>query len=138
MKLPSFELLNLISDTIVVVNADGKIIWVNNAVIKLLHYQPKELLGRSIECLLPKRYREKHIPIRNSYIKHPSTRSMNAGSGLWALDKNNDEIPVAIELNHYEDLGETHTVCSIRKLAEKKLVTTAFYKIQERLEYSQS
>ena len=138
MQLPSNYLLNLISDTIIVVDSSGKITWTNRAITDLLGYQPEELANVSIENLLPERYREKHVPIRQSYVKNPSKRSMNDGSGLWALDKNNNEIPIAIELNHYDSSGETFTVCSIRKLAEKEFIATAFNKIQERLEYSQS
>lgn len=135
--LPS-NLLHLISDSIVVVDSKGIIIWVNNSITKLLGYQPAELQGKTVEYLIPKRYREKHIPIRNAFISHPSERSMETASGLWAVDKNKNEIPVTIELNHYEKSGNLYTVCSIRTLTEKELVASALYKMQERLEFSQS
>lgn len=132
------DLLDLIPDTIIVVDNKGKITWVNNSVTKLLGYQPAELVDRTVEYLIPKRYREKHVPIRNSFMNNPSERSMGTVAGLWALDKNKKEIPVSIELNHYKESGNTYTVCSMRTLTEKELVITALYKIQERLEFSQS
>jgi diguanylate cyclase (GGDEF)-like protein/PAS domain S-box-containing protein len=132
------DLVNLLPDSVVVVNNKGEIIWVNNSITQLLGYQPKELIGETVEYLIPKRYREKHIPIRNSFISQPSERSMETAAGLWAVDKNKNEIPVSIELNHYEESGINYTVCSIRTLTEKELVVSALYKIQERLEFSQS
>lgn len=132
------DLLHLIPDTIIVVDNKGEITWVNNKVTKLLGYQPAELVGKTVEYLIPERYQEKHVPIRNSFINHPSERSMGTVAGLWAVDKNKKEIPVSIELNHYKQSGNTYTVCSMRTLTEKELVITALYKIQERLEFSQS
>ena len=132
------NLLHLTSDSIVIVDNKGKITWVNNSITKLLDYQPEELIGKTIEYLIPKRYREKHIPIRNSFISQPSERYMGTASGLWALNKNKDEIPVSIELNHYKESGNSFTVCFIRTLTEKELVISTLYKIQERLEISQS
>lgn len=137
MPLPP-DFIDLIPDSIVVVDNKGTIVWVNNSITKLLSYQPEELVGKTVEYLIPQRYREKHVPIRSSFINHPSERSMGTVAGLWALNKNGDEVPVSIELNHYKKSGNTYTVCSMRSLTEKELVITALYKIQERLEFSQS
>jgi len=138
MQRPSIQLLNLIPDTVIIVNAKAKIIWVNNNITNLLGYLPIELLGKSIECLIPPRIKEKHIHLRNSFIKSPNKRSMNDGLGLWAIHKKSHEIPVCIELNHYEEGGEKFTVCSIRILSEKELITSTMQKLHERLEASQS
>lgn len=138
MQRPSIQLLNLISDTVIIVNENARIIWVNNNITNLLGYLPSELLDKSIECLVPTRIKDKHIHLRNSFIKSPNKRSMNDGLGLWAIHKNNNEIPVCIELNHYEEGGEKFTVCSIRLLSEKELIASTLHKLHERLEFSQS
>lgn len=138
MQRPSIQLLNLISDTVIIVNEKAKIIWVNNNITNLLGYLPNELNGKSIECLVPKRIKDKHIHLRNSFINSPNKRSMNDGLGLWAIHKNNNEMPVCIELNHYEEYGEKFTVCSIRLLSEKELIASTMHKLHERLEVSQS
>lgn len=138
MQSPSTQLLNLIPDTVIIVDEKANITWVNNNITALLGYVPVELLGKSIECLVPRRIKEKHIQLRNSFIKSPNKRAMNDGLGLWAIHKNNDEIPVCIELNHYEEEGKKFTVCSIRLLSEKELIATTMQKLHERLEASQS
>ena len=138
MQLPSIQLLNLIPDTVLIANEKAEIIWINNNVTNLLGYLPNELLGKSVECLVPIRSREKHVNLRNSFIKNPNKRSMNDGSGLLAVHKNNNQIPVCIELDHYEESGERFTVCSIRLLSEKELVASTMQKLHERLEFSQS
>lgn len=138
MQIPSIQLLNLIPDTVLIVNKKAEIIWINNNITNLLGYFPDELLGKSIECLVPSRTREKHVNLRNSFINKPNKRSMNQGSGLWAVHKKNHEIPVCIDLNHYEESGEKFTVCSIRLLSEQELVASTIQKLHERLEFSQS
>ena len=138
MLLPSTLLLNLIPDTVLIVNKKAEITWVNNNITNMLGYFPDELLGKSIECLVPPRIKEKHVHLRNSFIKSANKRAMNDCAGLWAIHKNNHELPVSIELNHYTEFDEKFTVCSIRLLSEKELVTSAMQKLHERLEFSQS
>ena len=138
MLLPSTLLLNLIPDTVLIVNKKAEITWVNNNITNMLGYFPDELLGKSIECLVPPRIKEKHVHLRNSFIKSANKRAMNDCAGLWAIHKNNHELPVSIELSHYTEFDEKFTVCSIRLLSEKELVTSAMQKLHERLEFSQS
>lgn len=138
MQQPPTELLNFISDIIILVNNKGQILWVNGSVTEILGYQPEELYGKSIECLMPARYQEKHVRIRDSYISRPNRRRMNDGAGLWAISKSKDEIPVSIELNYYEESGQIYTVCTLRTLTEKELFATALEKMRERLKQSQT
>lgn len=138
MKPSSIEYLNLIPDTVIIVNEKADIVWANSNITNLLGYSPIELLGMSVESLIPMRTREKHVKLRNSFIKKPNKRSMNDGSGLWALHKNTDEIPVCIELNHYEEASKKFTVCTLRLLSEQEVVISTIQKLRERLEFSQS
>ena len=138
MQLPSKQLLNLISDTVIIVNQQGDIHWVNDNIKESLGYTADELVGTSIDNLVPKRTRNKHESLRNSFLKKPNKRSMNDGVGLSAIHKNHQEIPVSIGLNHFEELGEKFTLCSLRLLTEKELITSTIQKLHERLEYSQT
>lgn len=138
MQPPLIQLLSLVPDTIIIINKKAEIIWVNHNITSLLGYFPDELLGKSIEFLVPVRFRANHESLRNSFIKNPSKRAMNDGSALWTVHKKNFEVPVFIALNYYEELDEIFIVYSIRQLSERELTTSTMNKLHERLEFSQS
>tara|TARA_B100001059_G_C17832481_1_gene585631 strand:- start:489 stop:2570 length:2082 start_codon:yes stop_codon:yes gene_type:complete len=138
MILPYKKLLNLLPDTVVIVNDKAVIVWVSNNITNLLGYMPNELIGEPIEVLVPKRVKEKHVKLRDSFIQKPKKRPLFNNNGLWAKHKNDKEIPVNIELNHYKESDSKYILCSIRVLTEKELITKTLQDLHERLELSQS
>src|SRR5690348_5815998 len=80
------------------VGKDGKIIYLNPKAQAIFGYSQKELLGHTIEDLLPERYRAHHSGLRDSFMAHPSPRPMGVGRQLFALHKSGREFPVEIGL----------------------------------------
>jgi len=54
-------LLESAPDAIVIVDKKGRIVLVNQPTEKLFGYPREELLGESLEILMPSQFREKHI-----------------------------------------------------------------------------
>src|SRR5262249_31460288 len=65
----------------------GKIVLVNTHVEKLFGYRADELIGQSVDLLVPERFRRQHPRHRESYGNAPSARPMGAGRDLYALRK---------------------------------------------------
>src|SRR5512135_726878 len=86
-------------NAIVVVDHRGAIVLVNAGTEKLFGYSRSELLGQSIEILVPEAVRSAHLEDRTNYAKHPATRAMGAGRDLYGLHKDGHEIPVEIGLS---------------------------------------
>src|SRR5258706_20024 len=110
----------------VMVGREGKMALVNLQIEKSFGYSRDELLGQSIEMLVPKRFRGHHLGYRNGFMAEPSTRSMGSGRDLYGLRKDGSEFPVEIGLNPIETeqgLMVLGTIVDIteRKRAQEKL-----------------
>jgi PAS domain S-box-containing protein len=107
-------------NSIVLVNKEGKIAYVNNQTEKLFGYSRSELIGRMVEMLLPKRYSDRHPDYRKLFFDSPSVRSMGAGRELFALRKDNTEFPIEIGLNPVITVEGTLVLASIIDITERK------------------
>jgi len=110
----------------VVTDADGRIVLVNSQTERLFGYARGELLGQTVEVLIPHRFRARHPALRRSFVAAPAARSLGAGRDLFALRKDGSEFPVEIGLNPVEIDRRLHVLSAIvditvRKQAENEL-----------------
>jgi PAS domain S-box-containing protein len=115
------EALDSAPDAIVITDASGRILFANSCVSTLLGYDPAELVGQSIEKLLPERFRPQHVSYRARYTEQPSVRPMGTGLDLYALRKDATEVPVEISLSPIGVGGERGlTAAAIRDATERR------------------
>ena len=81
-----------------IVDGEGKITVVNGSALDMFGYSKEEMLGRSIESLVPSRMRGAHASYRAAFLRAPAERAMGAGRDLYALRKDGTEFPVEIGL----------------------------------------
>lgn len=89
------------TEGIIVSNNEAKIVMINPIAESLFGYQKDELIGSTIEALIPKKYSHSHIKNRNQYIGNPHPRSMGIGVDLFAMKKDGTEFPVEISLSNF-------------------------------------
>lgn len=75
------------------------IVLANEAAGRQFGYQPEELIGQSIEILVPSRFQRKHEAHRENYQHHPEPRRMGQGRDLFGLKKDGTEFPVEVSLS---------------------------------------
>ena len=107
-------------DAIIVSDQDGKIAEINGQVEKFFGYNRGELLGQSVETLVPERFRRGHPSHRKDYGAEPRTRPMGIGLELYGRRKDGTEFPVDIMLSPVRTDGGKLVLSVIRDLSEKK------------------
>jgi PAS domain S-box-containing protein len=108
------ELLNATPDAILIVDHQGKILRINRATETLFNYPSNELVGQSIEALVPSQFRDKHSEHRRAYAQNPSPRLMGSELDLFGVRKDGSEFSVDISIGLVESEQGRITICTVR------------------------
>jgi len=113
--------LDAIPDAILMINRAGEIVSANVQAEKLLGYSGAELVGQSVESLIPPRLRGEHTQHRENYFGDQSVQPMGMGLQLFALRKNGSEVPVEISVGPLtNEAGTFVVVTSLRDATDRR------------------
>lgn len=84
------------------IDRDGRLVLVNREIERMFGYTREEILGQSIELLVPEPARTAHPAHRLAFYAHPDRRSMGDGRDLFGVRKDGTRIPLEIGLNPIE------------------------------------
>ncbi|UII25332.1 PAS domain-containing sensor histidine kinase [Fulvivirga maritima] len=118
---------------IFVVNKEGTIVMANRASHKLFGYEEGELIGLSVELLVPPAVRGVHIDDRKAYEANPAPRQMGHGRDLAGRRKDGSEFPVEISLNMAQIDNVYHTLAFAIDISERKKIEEALKRSEEQL-----
>jgi PAS domain S-box-containing protein len=111
--------LEVVPDAIVVVDRLGQVALVNPQAERLLGYSRQELLGQSVELLIPERLRGTQLGSGASYFTDPRPPPLVNGPELSARRKDGTEFPVEITLSSLTVDGGTLTIAAIRDISDR-------------------
>ena len=105
---------------IALVSGEGRIVFVNQYMTRLFGYADTELIGQSIEMLLPQRMRATHPERVRSFFTNPTKRAMGGGRDLNAARQDGSEFPVEIGLTPLNTDKGPHVLATIVDISERK------------------
>ena len=110
----------------VLVDVQGRMVMVNRQTELLFGYSRQELLGQSVDLLLPEALREAHSALRQRYTANPEPRRMGGSRELFGRHRDGHALPVEIGLSPLRS-GDEQLVQAViidishRKEAERRL-----------------
>src|SRR5262249_10305150 len=113
------DLLDAAPDALLIVDPAGRIVFANARTETLLGYAKSELIGQSIELLVPAGLRDQHARHRAGYAAAPRKRPMGSGLARAAVRKDGTEIPVEISLSPQSTPGGMLISAAIRDITHR-------------------
>lgn len=121
-------------DGIVIVDAAGAIVLANRQAHEMLRYADGELVGLSVDELVPARARPTHTADREAFHANPHTRPMGVGLDLSARRRDGTELPVEISLSPlHSDRGQM-VIAAVRDVSERVAAQAHARRIQRSLD----
>ncbi len=118
------DLLEAAPDAMIIVDGEGRIVLVNAEAERLFGYGRGEMLGRSMEMLVPERRRGAHASARAAFLHEPRRRPMGSALDLTGLRKDGTEFPVEISLGTLETETGVLVSSAIRDITAHKRFET--------------
>lgn len=116
------HLLRFSPDALIVIDATSRIRFANETVRDVFGYGPEELLGSSLEKLIPERFRPYHGAHTAEFISAPKKREMGARiADLFALRADGTEFAAGIRLAPFRIGSKLFVAAAIRDTTERRL-----------------
>ncbi|MEV1288113.1 PAS domain S-box protein [Micromonospora sp. NPDC049679] len=112
-------LLEAAPDAIVGVEPDGRIVLANPQAERLFGYAREQLIGETVEILVPGAAQGIHDRHRDRYIADPVPRPMGAGRQLRARRRDGSEIPVEISLSALQTQDGSIVLAAVRDVTDR-------------------
>ncbi len=125
------NLINSIPDSIFLTDSYGIIRVASDGVRGGFGYEPSELIGKSIEILLPPDLREKHVAQRSAFYSDGSPRIMgNDRPDIFGLRKDGSTFPVNISLSPVQTNEGLMSAAIVRNMSDYRRMTEKVHKVE--------
>lgn len=113
-------LLESASQAILSVDGSGKIVLTNGRAEEMFNYTRQELLGATIEMLLPESKRGSHVQHREQYFGQPRVRPMGIGMELSGRKRDGTEFPVEVSLSAIHTREGVFAIAFVTDISQRK------------------
>lgn len=127
-------LFNHMNEGIIVADSRGVVQLVNSACCKMLGYTEDEILGDTIDKLVPDSVQSRHAEHRQHFANHAHARPMGVGLDLFAKKKDGTQVPVEISLSPLQVRGEKLYIAFLIDISIRKEIENVIQEKQKELE----
>jgi len=128
-------LLETATQGIVSVDARGTIVSANRALETMFGWDRGQLVGESIDRLLPDALRDLHARHRTAYLADAQPRTMGANRELVGQRRDGTTFPIEVTLNHVGARGEGRVFAFVTDTTERRRVAVALQERTAELEH---
>ncbi|MBT8178686.1 MAG: PAS domain S-box protein [Eudoraea sp.] len=115
-----FRLLSdAISEGIIVVNREHEIVSINGRALKFFGYTREELIGQSLNILIPNRFKKVHKEHTTKYFKSSKTGEMVEDRCLFGQRKSGEEFPLKVDLHPFELYERNYVLALVRDISQE-------------------
>ncbi len=126
-------LLDSAPDPIIIANQDGRIVIVNAEVERTFGYSRNEIVGQSVEIIIPPEFRGDHTERWAQYSANPKQREVSSITArVRGLHKDGTEFPVDIRLSPTQTKEGLLVTAVIRDMSERQAIQAALEDSEER------
>lgn len=118
-------------DAVVVIDDDDTIVLSSPAVTSLFGYYPEEIVGESIEILLPVDHRTHHADHIRGFFEAPRSRQMGAGLELAGRHRDGTEFAVDVSLAPVEVRARRYVAAFVRDARERQRAIDRLHAVNE-------
>jgi PAS domain S-box-containing protein len=129
----AWSLLDAAPDAVFVVAESGEIAFASTQAATLFRCPVGELVGLSVDELLPEDVRARHHEHRTRYRAHPEVRQMGVGLALRARRRDGSEFAAEISLSPIVDGDRQFVVAAVRDITERLAAETELEASREAL-----
>lgn len=125
------QLFSASPHAVIVIDVNYRIVLASPSVTTLFGYPPEDLVGQSVDLLVPDSRRERHGDQLRTFFETPRARSMGAGLDLAGRRRDGVEIPVDVSLTPVEVGGEQYVAAFVRDASERRRALHRLHAVNE-------
>jgi len=133
----SNRIIDTAPDAIIVIDAAGRMTRANRRAEQTFGYRQDEMLGAPVEMLMPERFRNGHVGLREAYIAGPQQRAMGTDPGgrvVTGRRKDGGEFAVEAVLGPVDIHQQPHVIVVLRDITERMEAQAALLNLNAELE----
>jgi len=113
-------LLEAVSEGMIVVDNNQRIVEVNATTEAIFGYNRSELVHKELSILMPTNFHKNHVKHFDKFMKKGKKRSMGEATDIYGLKKTGDIIDIEVELNPFKIYNKTYVMVLVRDISEVK------------------